>query len=92
MSNYTHYLIAPEFDNPDGSRYQDPLYLYDDRGRAWDAIRHVLNVYTKTENAKLAPRCINVYHFELNSSSKKHFFYYWDEAINYALNNQNPLP
>ncbi len=92
MSNYTHYLIMPEFDNPDGSTYQDPFYLYDNRERAWDAIKHILKVYAKTECAKFAPRYINVCHFELNSSNKKHFFYYWDEAIDYAMNNQNPLP
>lgn len=79
------------YHNPHTGKW-DRLYLYDNRERAWGAIRHILGVYAKTECAKFAPRYINVCHFELNSSNKKHFFYYWDEAIDYAMNNQNPLP
>ena len=92
MGNRTHYLISPEFVNPDGSRHQDPLYLYDDRERAWGAILHVLKTYSDTKYARFAPVAIHIYHFELNSGDKWHVFLCWNEAIECALKDQNPLP
>ncbi len=92
MSNFTHYIVSGDYEEPDGSRHTDLHYLYDNREGAWDAICHVLKTYTTEKYAAFAPRSFHIYIFELNSSNRRHVILYWNEALNYALENRNPLP
>lgn len=85
----TIYLMAAEWEYPNGTREIDPFGVYSDKDETRELICRCLRSFT-ANGSKL--RSFHIYLFELNSTKHRHIVLYWDEALNHTLNGVNPLP